>query len=238
MIEILSMSGGKDSVAMWLYARRLGLHPVVVYCDTGWEAPEHYQYLDYLERTIGPFVRLSGPRTMAELVRYKGTFPSRVRRYCIEELKLRPLARYIQRFGDRIVWTGERHQESRRRADLARSEYSRLYNCQIYRPILEWSVSDVWAELSASGITPHPLYAMGCTRVGCWPCVNATKAELRAVARLTPKRIDEIRALEQEIGQTMFVRDRRREQRQSGGPSVEPVGIDERIAWAQKIQLG
>jgi 3'-phosphoadenosine 5'-phosphosulfate sulfotransferase (PAPS reductase)/FAD synthetase len=233
VIEILSMSGGKDSVAMWLYARRLGLRPVVVYCDTGWEAPEHYQYLDYLEDRIGPFVRLSGPRTMAELIQHKGTFPSRVRRFCTEELKLKPMARYIRRFGEYVVWTGERHAESRRRAGLPTSEFSRLYNCQIYRPILTWSVDDVWSELDASSIEPHPLYGHGCTRVGCWPCINATKAELRLVAQLSPNRVDEIRVLEQNIGQTMFCQDRRTEKRRTGcGPSVVPISIDQKIAWA------
>ena len=171
---------------------------------------------------------------MAELIIHKGTFPSRVRRFCTEELKLKPFARYVSRFGEKVVWTGERREESKSRSLLPQSEYKKMYRCQVYRPILEWSVGDVWAELARAGINPHPLYDLGASRVGCWPCVNATKAELRLVARLTPERVSEIRDLEIAIGQTMFVRDRRSEARRVGGPSVVPRAIDEHLAWAGK----
>src|SRR5690348_3429757 len=85
----------------------------------------------------------------------------------------------------------------------------------------------------------HPLYHEGAERVGCWPCVNASKAELALVARLAPERVAEIRALEAEIGQTMFTRDRRAQKRRTGeGPSVEPIGIDEVMAWSQTERGG
>src|SRR3990167_6090451 len=53
------MSGGKDSVALWLWAKRTGLAPRAVFCDTGWAAPQTYDYLRYLETAIGPIVRIA-----------------------------------------------------------------------------------------------------------------------------------------------------------------------------------
>ena len=56
---IATVSGGKDSVAMWLWARRNGLNPVAVYADTQWvwDEPDaigatHYQHLELLEARI------------------------------------------------------------------------------------------------------------------------------------------------------------------------------------------
>ncbi len=71
--------------------------------------------------------------------------------------------------------------------------------------------------------------------------MNAAKRELELVSRLQPERIDEIAALEERMGATMFTRDRRPEKRRliksgvpenEAGPSVEPVGIREVMRWA------
>ena len=47
MIHVVAVSGGKDSTALWLWALRAGLSPVLpLFCDTYWEADETYAYLD------------------------------------------------------------------------------------------------------------------------------------------------------------------------------------------------
>lgn len=52
--NIASVSGGKDSTAMWLLAvERETPNLQVVMADTGNEHPLTYEYLDYLETTIG-----------------------------------------------------------------------------------------------------------------------------------------------------------------------------------------
>ena len=50
LLPILSLSGGKDSLAAALLMRELGVDCGYVYADTGWEADETYEYLDYLDR--------------------------------------------------------------------------------------------------------------------------------------------------------------------------------------------
>lgn len=255
MINVVSLSGGKDSVALWLWARRTGLNPVAVYCDTLWEWTGHAPYLDLLEARIGPIRRVVAPRSFADTTRARKSFPSRVRKWCTKELKLFPFATELDRLRDELrdeatVLLGIRREESAARADTETTkerEFSELYDCEIWRPILDWTLADVAAEHHRAAIPMHPLYHLGAERVGCWPCVNASKAELTLMARLSPERVDEIRALEAEMRATMFTRDRRAEKRrlvaagvplEDAGPSVTPASIDEVIEWAQTDRGG
>lgn len=50
--HVLTISGGKDSTAMWLYAREKGVEAKPVFCDTGHEHPETYEYVNYLEQEL------------------------------------------------------------------------------------------------------------------------------------------------------------------------------------------
>lgn len=57
--DVLSVSGGKDSTAMWTLAvKELGLEVIPVFADTGNEHPITYQYIDYLETVLGPIKRV------------------------------------------------------------------------------------------------------------------------------------------------------------------------------------
>lgn len=285
MVNILSLSGGKDSVAAWAWAIRMGLNPVPVYLDTVWEWDEpdaagktHYRHLDLLEARLGPIIRhtpesaygawleraLPIPtwaqdwerplpqHSFVEVVRRKGIFPSRVAKWCTEELKLYLFALWLDAFrhdtGDDVqVLVGVRAEESAERAQLPEREYSKLYDCDVWRPLIDWKLDQVIAEHHRAAIPIHPLYRHGAERVGCFPCVQAPKAELRLVGELAPKRIQKIRELEAETGHTMFTRDRRTEKAaliKSGvpaseaGPSVEPIGIDAVLAWANTKRGG
>lgn len=243
--HVVGLSGGKDSVALWLWAIRTGLDPVAVYVDTGWEWEGHHRHLDELERRIGPIHRTAPVATFAEMVRRKGSFPSRVRKWCTEDLKLKPFRAWLDTYRDETerdveLLLGIRREESASRAEAPEREWSDFYDCDVWRPILDWTIDQVVEEHHRAGVPMHPLYFEGAERVGCFPCVNAPKAELAAVGRLAPERIDEIRQLEAEVGQTMFTRDRRTEKRKLGddGPSVVPIGIDEVMAWAKTERGG
>lgn len=57
--NVLSISGGKDSTAMWILAtKEMGLEVIPVFADTGNEHPMTYQYIDYLETVLGPIRRV------------------------------------------------------------------------------------------------------------------------------------------------------------------------------------
>jgi len=49
---VANVSGGKDSTAMVLYFIELGLDFEPIFCDTGWEHEQTYEYLDYLEKMV------------------------------------------------------------------------------------------------------------------------------------------------------------------------------------------
>lgn len=58
-VNILNMSGGKDSTALAIYAfKELGIEGEMVFADTGHEHPITYGYLDYLETKFGPIRRV------------------------------------------------------------------------------------------------------------------------------------------------------------------------------------
>lgn len=50
--NLLSISGGKDSTALILYAKEKGIDCKYVFADTGNEHSETYKYLDYLESSL------------------------------------------------------------------------------------------------------------------------------------------------------------------------------------------
>lgn len=137
-----------------------------------------------------------------DLVLWKGRFPSTRRRFCSEQLKHEPLSAFIDEkaksFRAIVSWQGVRADESIARRDLAYRDVEfgtwdpepagRL----ILRPILRWSAADVFAFHARHGVEPNPLYKLGMGRVGCMPCIHATKAEVRNIAARFPAHIERL----------------------------------------------
>jgi 3'-phosphoadenosine 5'-phosphosulfate sulfotransferase (PAPS reductase)/FAD synthetase len=200
---VVSISGGKDSTATALWLRELGIQATYLHMDTGWEHPDTDAYVrDYLPRVLGQPIHIVGrPGGMAELVRHKGTFPSRVRRFCTQELKIKPARTFLEAAGDDVVnAVGIRAEESAARASAVEWEDAEWFGGETWRPILRWSFQDVVDIHTRHGVTPNPLYLRGAERVGCFPCIHARKDEVRRMADLDPWAIDRLRVLEAEVG--------------------------------------
>lgn len=146
-----------------------------------------------------------------DLCIWKGRFPSTKARFCSEELKRNPIVNQIQRplmeAGDDVVsWQGVRADESENRRNLPERECkeidgntsAELWN---YRPILAWTVADVFAMHDKHGIKPNPLYKQGMGRVGCMPCIHARKDELLEIGNRFPEEIDRVAAWELVVGE-------------------------------------
>lgn len=54
-VNIVSISGGKDSTALWLLALEMNIPNLqVIFADTGHEHPKTYEYIEYLQKELGP----------------------------------------------------------------------------------------------------------------------------------------------------------------------------------------
>lgn len=200
-VVVASVSGGKDSAAMSLYLTELGIEHRRVFMDTGWEHEATYDYLrGELTRVLGPIEEIRATEQMEELVRRKGMFPSRQRRFCTTELKIKPMRIYLDAVEpEALNVIGIRAEESAARAKLPAWEWSSEFDCEVWRPLLDWKLDQVIEIHKRHGLRPNPLYLMGASRVGCWPCIMARKGEIRLIADTDPKRIDRLRVLETEV---------------------------------------
>jgi 3'-phosphoadenosine 5'-phosphosulfate sulfotransferase (PAPS reductase)/FAD synthetase len=126
---------------------------------------------------------------------FKGRFPSRMAQFCTEELKTLPITLQVVgpmlKRGPVLQWLGIRADESAKRRKDPR--YNR-HECgaMIWRPILHWTAQQCFDMHKRHGIEPNPLYAMGFDRVGCFPCINCGKHELRLIAEKFPEHIERI----------------------------------------------
>lgn len=250
---VASISGGKDSAAMSLYLTELGIEHDRVFMDTGWEHPATYEYLrGELTRVLGSITEIRGAYDFVSLVRKRRMFPSRIMRFCTQELKVRPMQRYLGGLvdigADVLNTVGIRRAESTARSKMAEWEWSDGFDCEVWRPLVTWSERDVIEIHRRHDLRPNPLYLRGATRVGCWPCIHARKSEIALVERIDPSRIDAIAALERELtevgdaraiemgrdldnGRTMFwLRD-------PGSTAHRPATIQETLEWARSAQV-
>jgi 3'-phosphoadenosine 5'-phosphosulfate sulfotransferase (PAPS reductase)/FAD synthetase len=152
--------------------------------------------LDVLQPTGNPFL---------DLCIWKGRFPSRKAQFCTMELKRDPMLEQVvmplMGVGDMILsWQGVRADESLNRRYLPECDEvgGGLFN---YRPILRWDVPAVFEAHRYMGIKPNPLYSQGMGRVGCMPCINCRKDELREIALRFPEAIDRIDRWERTVQQ-------------------------------------
>jgi 3'-phosphoadenosine 5'-phosphosulfate sulfotransferase (PAPS reductase)/FAD synthetase len=202
---VCSVSGGKDSTAMALYLTRDLKLPDVrfVFADTGWEHPDTYAYIkDVLAPLLGHIEWVGYPGGMRSLVTKKGTFPSRLRRFCTEELKVKPILRYLRQVeacGDSALVVnavGIRAGESQSRSRMGEWEWNDTYDCDIWRPLIAWTEAEVIDCHKRHGLAPNPLYLKGASRVGCHPCIFQTKAQIAWFADHHAGQIGSLKALE------------------------------------------
>jgi len=207
VLNHIGVSGGKDSTALALWARyESGYDPaslVLSFCDTENESQIVYDYVQMLSEKVHPVTILKPERDFWELARHKGRFPSAKARFCTEELKMKPTKLFVNALRllnvEPLMHSGVRASESDDRAKLPEREMSLYFGAEVYRPLLRWSIEDVWAIHKRYNIPPNPLYAMGCKRVGCLPCVMSRKKEIANIAIRWPERIDAIRDMESSI---------------------------------------
>jgi 3'-phosphoadenosine 5'-phosphosulfate sulfotransferase (PAPS reductase)/FAD synthetase len=132
-----------------------------------------------------------------DLCMLKGRFPSRMAQFCTAELKTIPLTEHAMDLIDLVgcdvwSWQGVRRDESERRKNALGFE-DLTGGIWAYRPIAGWTAQETVDFVTrVCGIKLNPLYSQGMARVGCMPCINATKSEIAEISRRFPAHIERI----------------------------------------------
>lgn len=78
------------------------------------------------------------------------------------------------------------------------------FEVNVFRPIIKKTANEVFNEIFENGSQGNPLYRIGASRVGCWPCVMCKKGEIKMIAKHDPLRIEQLEQLEQLANSTFF----------------------------------
>jgi len=239
-VVVCSISGGKDSTAMALLLKEVGIPFVSVHLDTGWEHHATDRYVrEYLPTVLGHIDIVKRQKGgMIDLVKQQAGFPGGNQRFCTRELKIIPMRNYLRDFEDEPINTvGIRSGESRRRAEMSVWDWSDTMKCAVWRPIKAFTEKDVYQMHKRHSVDMNPLYAAGCSRVGCWPCVYARKSEIKLLSEVDPDRIDLLRELEHQVSKMRDKRNDNKGRKTSSPPTwfahkMAYWSIDEVVAWA------
>jgi phosphoadenosine phosphosulfate reductase len=93
------------------------------------------------------------------------------RKACCFMRKVEPLKRALK---DKRAWiTGLRRDQALTRRDLEESEFDADNGLQKISPLLNWSLSDVWAYIKDFNTPYNALHDQGYSSIGCAPCTRA-----------------------------------------------------------------
>lgn len=247
---ILGVSGGIDSQAAlnWALDAYGPDRVIALNADPGGnEHPLTTEFIEYMSREIHPVAVCratyrdlwigegyaakrgfdpDAPLSFADMAAVRGRFPARRNQFCTELLKLRPMRRWVdEKLKDtpyeRV--TGLRRDESDKRAETPEREWDDFFGCFVRHPLAHWTKDQCFEFCHRRGQQTNPLYKLGFSRVGCAPCVNSSRADIRQWAKRFPEMIDKVRGWERRVGRTFFA---------PIVPGKAINWIDEVVAWA------
>lgn len=251
-LHVVGFSGGIDSqaCARWVLNREDPADVVLVNSDAGGnEHPMTMEFIERYSREVHPVVCIQAevqdmdgrapgkiaefglqptdPLTFPLLAKLKKRFPSRRAQYCTYHLKIVPQKRWIaEHHPDReiIRYSGVRRDESHKRKETAITGWDEYFDCELRCPIADWTKHMCFDYVQAHDGFYNPLYTLGFNRVGCAPCINSGKDDIRAWVDRAPEMIDKIREWEQQVGRTFFA---------PCVPGKELNWIDEVVEWSK-----
>lgn len=249
-----------QACARWVLNRYPAEDVILTNSDAGkWEDPLTVSFVDWYSQNVHPVIKVNAivsdiwktpgfaetkgldgdvVLTFEEMVRIKGRSPHRRAQFCTEILKLNPQRRWIESerkpggiLADGYVrYTGVRRDESEGRKMTPIQSWDDWFDCELFAPIADWTKQMCFDYVQAHGESVNPLYALGFNRVGCAPCINSGKDDIRNWDIRRPEMIEKIRGLEQRTGKTFFA------------PCVPGTTgynfIDEVLEWARTSRGG
>lgn len=189
------------------------------------------------ERIAALGLKPDDPLTFDLMAKIKGMFPKTHIRFCTTHLKLEPQKRWTAANRDTLLadgferYVGVRRDESSGRANVDFHQYDDMLMCWLHRPIADWTKVMCFDFVKAHGEKWNPLYDLGFSRVGCAPCINSGKEDIRLWATRAPEMIDKIRKWEKEVGYTFFAAGK--------VPGLDGLNwIDDVVEWAKTKRGG
>ena len=198
-LHVVSFSGGKDSTAMLLRMKELGMKiDVILYCDTTVEFPAMYEHVKKVEEYVGiPITVLRNDKDFEYyLLNYEpkkrnGTkqvglsFPDHRVRWCTRYLKTDQINRYLKdlkKHYNVIEYVGLASDEEYR---LERENNQRK---DVRHPLVWWGWTEAYALQYCynKGFDFGGLYELF-NRVSCWCCPLQPLSELRVLRKEFPE---------------------------------------------------
>ena len=163
-----------------------------------------------------PLIIAKPKRSLLQMIKDRGMFPSPKNRQCTSDLKRSPIERELRRylkenpqFNNLIVnCMGMRAEESAARAKRSAFSYS-TRNSKAGREWYDWlpihhlMVDDVWRIIHEANQKPHYAYALGMTRLSCCFCIMASKRDLTISAAHNFELYQKYVSLEKSINHTL-----------------------------------
>ena len=172
--------------------------------------------------------------TFDRLAYLENRFPSRKAQFCTTYLKLHPQRRWLdENLGakghDWVRYVGVRRDESVSRRDTPDSKWDEYFDCDLHYPVASWTKQQCFDYCLAAGEPVNPLYTLGFGRVGCAPCINSSKQDIRNWVSRFPEMIDKVREWEVFVGRTFFP---------PCVPGMKINFIDDVVAWSRTTRGG
>lgn len=255
--HVVGFSGGIDSQACagWALDRFPKDDVILLNSDAGGnEHPLTTEHIEWYSANVHPVVMISptvadmdgreraeierrglkptDPLTFDLLADLKRCWPSGTQQFCTTHLKLEPQRRWIREHLQDVHivrYSGVRRDESERRKDTPERSWDEYFDCELVCPLVEWTKDECFAFVKARGEKVNPLYTMGFSRVGCAPCVNSNKDDIREWSARSPEMIDKVRAWEQRVGKPFFRKDK---------PTDPDLWIDDQVRWSRTVRGG
>lgn len=257
MKHVVGFSGGIDSQACagWVLDRFPKEDVILMNSDAGGnEHPVTIEHIRWYSENVHPVVMISpivadmdgrenaeiarrglkptGPLTFDLLASLKKCWPSGNQQFCTTHLKLEPQRRWIRENMPDVAitrYSGVRRDESERRKGTEELAWDAYFDCDLVSPLVTWTKEECFDFCKRRGEKINPLYTMGFSRVGCAPCVNSNKDDIREWAARSPEMIDKVREWEQRVGIPFFRKDKK----------TDPdMWIDDQVAWSRTTRGG
>ena len=206
---IVSYSNGVDSMgALYWALRNFPENKIyLLYCDTGMEYDINIGLFKKTARflDVKPVLLAHHKGFLGLLLEERFMFPDIKNRWCTSYLKTNITNQWIRAkrhiLGERVLFiSGERRDESPKRAKLAEIEYHATtlkterkgkFTCHWYRPCLDYEKGEMFEFAGRLGLSPHPCYEY-VDRCSCMFCVLMKDRHAIENIKRHPKRATEL----------------------------------------------